>query len=103
MADTVADVLVRLGVDTAGLRAGFRDARSQTTRFASDLAQMFHTQGGVLGIIGGATRTVGGVIPNENASGILRSIGGLVSAIGNAITGLFRRAAQRLAHEIKKN
>lgn len=103
MADTVADVLVRLGVDTNGLRAGFREARSQTTRFASDLAQVFNTQGGVLGIIGGATRTIGGLIPNETAGGILRSIGGLVSAIGTALTNLFRRAAQRLAREIRQN
>ena len=40
MPDTVADVLVRLGVDTEGLRAGFRDARSQTVRFAEELAQL---------------------------------------------------------------
>lgn len=103
MADTVADVLVRLGVDTAGLRAGFRDARSQTTRFASDLAQVFNTQGGVLGIIGGATRTLGGLIPNEVAGGLLRGIGGLISVIGSAITSIFRRAAQRIARDIRQN
>lgn len=103
MADTVADVLVRLGVDTAGLRAGFREARSQTTRFAADLAQVFNTQGGLLGLLGGATRTLGGLIPNELAGGLLRGIGGLISTIGNAITGIFRRAAQRIAREIKHN
>jgi len=103
MSDTVADVLVRLGVDTAGMRAGFREARSQTARFAADLAQTLNAQGGVLGIIGGATRTVGGLIPNEQASGIVRGIGSLISAVGRAITGLFRRAARNLAREIRAN
>lgn len=103
MAETVADVLVRLGVDTAGLRSGFRDARSQTTRFAYDLAQTLNSQGGILGFIGGATRTVGGLIPNELAGGIVRGIGSLISSIGNAITGIFRRAAQKIARDIRQN
>ena len=103
MADTVADVLVRLGVDTAGLRAGFSDARSQTSRFAADLAHTLSAQGGLLGFIGGVTRTVGGLIPNETANGIVRGIGGIISAIGQAITNIFRRAAQRIAREIRQN
>lgn len=103
MADTVADVLVRLGVDTAGLRAGFRDARSQTSRFATDLAQTLNAQGGVLGLLGGATRTAGGLIPNGAAGGIVRGIGGMLSAMGQAITSIFRRAAQRLAREVRQN
>ena len=103
MADTVADVLVRLGVDTGGLRSGFREARSQTARFANDLAQTLNAQGGVLGIIGGATRTVGGLIPNEQASGIVRGIGSLISAVGRTLTGIFRRAARNIARDIREN
>ena len=52
MADTIADVLVRLGVDTAGLRTGFRDARSETARFATDIAKAFAGQSGIGQIIG---------------------------------------------------
>ncbi len=101
MADTVADVLVRLGVDTAGLRSGFRDARNQTTQFAADLARTLSGQGGILGIIGGATRTIGGLIPGA-AGGILRGIGSIFASIGRFFSGLFKRASRRAAQEIRQ-
>jgi hypothetical protein len=102
MAETVADVLVRLGVDTAGLRAGYRDARNQTTRLASDLARIFSGQGGPLGIAGNITQLIGDRIPGR-AGGIISSIGSVISSVGRAITGLFRRAAQEIAQEIRRN
>jgi hypothetical protein len=101
MAETVADVLVRLGVDTEGLRAGFRDARSQTARFASDLARIFSGQGGPLGVAGGITQLIGERIPGR-AGGILSAIGRIVSSIGSAISGLFRKAAHDIARQIKR-
>lgn len=103
MADTVADVLVRLGVDTAGLREGFRDARSQTGRFAQDLARVFSLQGGIFGMIGGSTTTAVNLVSSEATGGLLRNIGGLLSTVGNAITALFRRATQRIARDIRAN
>ncbi len=48
MPDTVADVLVRLGVDTTALRAGFSDARNQVSRLSSDFGQAFTGSGGRL-------------------------------------------------------
>jgi hypothetical protein len=102
MADTVADVLVRLGVDTEGLRAGFREARGQTTRFAVDLARIFSNQAGVGGLIGALTTTAGGFVRGQ-AGGILRGIGSLISAISFGITSLFRRAARNIANEIRRN
>lgn len=101
MAETVADVLVRLGVDTEGLRSGFREARNQTTRFASELSRIFSGQGGPLGIAGGITQIVGDLIPGR-AGGILGAIGGIVSSIGRAISGLFRQAARDVARQIKR-
>jgi hypothetical protein len=103
VADTVADVLVRLGVDTAGLREGFRDARSQTGRFAQDLARVFSLQGGIFGMIGGSTTTAVNLVSSEATGGLLRNIGGLLSTVGNAITALFRRATQRIARDIRAN
>lgn len=100
MAETVADVLVRLGVDTEGLRSGFREARNQTTRFASELARTFSGQGGPLGMAGGITQLVGQALPGR-AGGIVSAIGGIVSSIGSAISGLFRKAARDVARQIK--
>lgn len=51
MPETIADVLVRLGVDTSGLRAGFRDARSQTLRFLETFASPL-SGGGFFSAIG---------------------------------------------------
>lgn len=98
MAETVADVLVRLGVDTEGLRTGFRDARSQTTRFASDLAQLLSFRGGLTGVLGNLTRTAGGVIPGPLGF-FLRGISGIFSSIG----GLFTRAARNAARQIRQS
>lgn len=101
MAETVADVLVRLGVDTEGLRAGFREARSQTSRFASELARIFSGQGGPLGIAGGITQLLGERLPGRTG-GILSALGGIVRSISGAISGLFRRAARDIARQIKR-
>jgi len=98
MAETVADVLVRLGVDTEGLRAGFRDARSQTARFASDLAQLLSFRGGLTGFLGRATQTAGRSIPGP-VGFILSGISGFFSAIG----GLFTRAARTAARQIRQS
>jgi len=73
MPETVADVLVRLGVDTAGLRAGFREARSQTARLISDFAQ--------IGSGGG---------------------GGLLSSVARVFTGLFTRGARDAAKRLRR-
>ncbi len=73
MPDTIADVLVRLGVDTSALRAGFRDARSETSRFAVDFAN-----------------TLSG-----------RS-GSLFSSIGSFFAGLFTRGAKTAANNITR-
>jgi hypothetical protein len=100
MAETVADVLVRLGVDTAALRAGFRDARSQSAQFAEDLARTFSARGGILGVIGGATRAAGGLL-SGTAGSILRGIGSLLGSIGRFFSGLFTRAARNIAREIR--
>jgi hypothetical protein len=96
MPDTVADVLVRLGVDTEGLRAGFRDARSQTARFAADLANLLSFRGGVPGALDSAVGLAGSVIPGPFGS-LLRGIRGVFSAIGD----LFTRAARRAARQIR--
>jgi hypothetical protein len=72
MPETVADVLVRLGVDTSALRSGFRDARSETLRFVETFTRAF----------------TGG------------SGGGFFSAIGGFFTGLFTRGAKNAAKEI---
>lgn len=103
MPDTVADVLIRLGVDAAGLREGFRDARSETARFASDLASTLAVslRGGPLEIISGALRTSGSVLPGPLGS-ILRGIGGVFGAIGSFFSGLFKRAARNAAKEIRR-
>jgi hypothetical protein len=101
MAETIADVLVRLGVDTEGLRSGFREARSQTARFASELARILSGQGGPLGIAGGITQLVGERIPGR-AGGILSTIGGFISSIGSALSGLFRKAARDVARLVKR-
>lgn len=77
MPDTVADVLVRLGVDTSALRAGFRDARNETTRLALDL----------VGMLSGG-RSGGG-----------RSLFG---SIVGFITGLFTRGAKNAAKNIAR-
>src|SRR3989304_423178 len=98
MPETVADVLVRLGVDTEGLRTGFRDARSQTASFATDLAQLLSFGGGTGSILQGLTRAGGSLIPGPFGA-VLRGISGLFSPIG----GLFTRAARRAAREIKQN
>jgi hypothetical protein len=73
MPETVADVLVRLGVDTSALRAGFRDARSETLRFASTFANAL--SGGGSGFFG---------------------------AISNMFTGLFTRGARNAAKSITR-
>ncbi len=73
MPDTVADVLVRLGVDTSALRAGFRDARSETSRFALDFANALSGSGG-----------------------------GLFGALGGFVTGLFTRDAGNAAKNITR-
>jgi hypothetical protein len=73
MPDTVADVLVRLGVDTSALRAGFRDARSETSRFALDFANALSGSGG-----------------------------GLFGALGGFVTGLFTRGAGNAAKNITR-
>jgi len=104
MADTVADVLVRLGVDTAGLRAGFQEARNQTARFASDLSNLLRVSlggGGPVQIIGAATRAAGGLIPGP-VGAIVRGIGGLFSAIGSFFSGLFTRGARNAAKQIRQ-
>jgi hypothetical protein len=101
MADTVADVLVRLGVDTSGLRSGFRAARDQTSQFVSDLAQAFSSRGGLLGAIGGVTGAIGGALPG-GGGGILRSIGGIISSIGRLVSGIFTRAARNIARQIRR-
>jgi hypothetical protein len=100
MPETVADVLVRFGVDTAALRTGFRDARAQATRLATDLAQIFNSRGGVMGILGGATRTAGEVIPGGFGS-FLRGLSRAISSIGSLFSGLFTRAARNVAREIR--
>jgi len=102
MPETVADVLVRLGVDTAGLRAGFRDARSQTARFAADLTDILSLRGGPLGIAGAVTRAAGDVIPGP-AGTVLRGIGSIFGAIGRLFSGIFTRAARNIAREIQRN
>ncbi len=103
MADTVADVLVRLGVDTAGLRDGFRDARAQTARFAADLTGLLSAslRGGPLDVIGAATRTAGGIIPGPFGA-ILGGVGSIFSAIGRFFSGLFKRGARNAAREIRR-
>jgi hypothetical protein len=99
MPETVADVLVRLGVDTAALRTGFRDARAQAVRLAEDFAQIFNSRGGIVGVLGGATRTAGDVIPGGLGS-FLRGLGRAISSIGSLFSGLFTRAARNIAREI---
>jgi hypothetical protein len=71
MPETVADVLVRLGVDTSALRSGFRDARNETLRFAETFTSAFS---------GGS--------------------GGLFSAFGGFFSGLFTRSAKNAAKDI---
>ena len=71
MPETVADVLVRLGVDTSALRSGFRDARNETLRFAETFTSAF--------------------------SG---SSGGLFSSLGGFFSGLFTRGAKNAAKDI---
>ncbi len=73
MPETVADVLVRLGVDASALRAGFRDARSETLRFAVDFANTLSGRGG-----------------------------SLFGSVGRMITGLFTRGAQNVAKGITR-
>jgi len=73
MPETVADVLVRLGVDTSALRTGFRDARGETLRFAADFAKTLSGKGG-----------------------------GLLGGIGNLFSGLFTRGAQNAAKRITR-
>jgi len=73
MPETIADVLVRLGVDTSGLRAGFRDARSETLRFANTFAKTLSGSGG-----------------------------GLFGTIGSLFTGLFTRGARNAAKSITR-
>lgn len=104
MADTVADVLVRLGVDTAGLRAGFRDARAQTARFASDLTSLLSAslRGGPINLIGTVARTAGSIIPGPFGA-ILGGVGSVFSAIGRFFSGLFKGAARRAAREIRQS
>lgn len=104
MADTVADVLVRLGVDTAGLRAGFRDARAQTARFASDLTSLLSAslRGGPINIIGAAARTAGSIIPGPFGA-ILGGVGSVFSALGRFFSGLFKGAARKAAREIRQS
>ncbi|MCL6480307.1 MAG: hypothetical protein K6U02_01135 [Firmicutes bacterium] len=102
MADTVADVLVRLGVDTNGLREGFRDARNQTVRFASDLAHLLSAslRGGPIEILGTAARTASRVIPGPFGT-LLGGLGNIFSAIGRFFSGLFKRSARNAAREIR--
>ncbi|HEV8385099.1 MAG TPA: hypothetical protein VGQ11_09535 [Candidatus Acidoferrales bacterium] len=76
MADTVADVLVRLGVDTSALRAGYRDVRNETSRLALDLVNVFTGRGGGRGLLGN---------------------------IVNFITGLFTRGAKNAAKNIARD
>jgi hypothetical protein len=71
MPETVADVLVRLGVDTSALRSGFRDARNETLRFAETFTSAFSGGGG-----------------------------GLFSALGGFFSGLFTRSAKNAAKDI---
>ncbi|MBI1750470.1 MAG: hypothetical protein HY234_03670 [Acidobacteria bacterium] len=73
MPETVADVLVRLGVDTAALRVGFRDARNETSRFAADFANTLSGRGG-----------------------------GLLGSIGSLLTGLITRGARNAAKAITR-
>ncbi len=103
MPDTVADVLVRLGVDTSSLREGFRDARNQTARFASDLASLLSTslRGGPIEIIGAAARTAGRTMPGPLGA-ILGGVGSIFSAIGRFFSGLFKRNARNAAREIRR-
>lgn len=103
MPDTVADVLVRLGVDTSGLRAGFRQARAEASRFAGDLAGLLSTglRGGPANLAGAALRTAGGMIPGPLGF-VVRGIGSLFSSLAGFFSGLFKRAAQRAAREIRE-
>ena len=98
MPDTVADVLVRLGVDTGGLRSGFRDARTESARFVNDLARLFTLRGGPLEIAGGAASIAGRHIPGPLGF-LLGGVGNLFSAIG----GLFTRGARNAAKEIRRS
>lgn len=95
-------MLVRLGVDTAGLRTGFRDARSQTARFATDVAQILTLSGGPLGVAGAVTRAAGDVLPGP-AGAIVRGIGAIFTSIGRLFSGIFTRAARNLAQQIRRN
>lgn len=95
-------MLVRLGVDTAGLRTGFRDARSQTARFATDVAQILTLSGGPLGVAGAVTRAAGDVLPGP-AGAIVRGIGAIFTSIGRLFSGMFTRAARNLAQQIRRN
>ncbi len=99
MPETVADVLVRLGVDTAGLRAGFRDARSQTARFAADVARTLSGSGGFAGLADGAVRSLASL---TGAGGGGSRGGGLLSSFASLFTGLFRSTARRIAREIRE-
>jgi len=97
MPETVADVLIRLGVNTTGLREGFRDARSQSLRFANDLAQILTVRGGPLGNLGQLSGNTGGF--GSILSAIVSGIGAPFTAIG----GLFTRAARNTARDIRRS
>jgi hypothetical protein len=103
MPDTVADVLVRLGVDTSGLRAGFRDARAEASRFAGDLSGLLSAglRGRPTNVAGAAIRTAGSLIPGPLGF-VVRGIGSIFGAIGSFFSGLFKRAARRAAREIRE-
>jgi hypothetical protein len=101
MPDTVADVLVRLGVDTAGLRSGFSDARNETSRFITELGHLFAGFGGAasgpLAIISSITGGSGG--SGGAFSFLFGGIGKLFSWIG----GLFTSGAKRAARQIQSS
>jgi hypothetical protein len=82
------------------MRSGFREARNQTTQFANDFARTISSGGGILGAIGGVTRTVGGFVPGTFGT-VLRGIGGILGSFGRLFTGLFTRAARNIAKEIR--
>ena len=100
MPETVADVLVRLGVDTAGLRSGFRDARNETSRFVVELGRILTGIGGASGplaILGSITRGGGG------GRGPFGALFGGIGALFSWIGGLFTRGAKNAARRIQQS
>jgi hypothetical protein len=105
MPETVADVLVRLGVDTSALRTGFREARSETLRFAATFANTLSGGGGLFGAMGSfftglSTRGV-----RNTAKSITREFQDIITAFdaGSANLGeTIRRLENERANAIQR-